>query len=136
MTRHEMGHFNERAIGSRPFSLPKSVTISFCKTKSGRYRAHALDFDLVCTGTDRDETKRRIRLAVKTYIEYGLSNGWRNYILFPAPDECWQRLSSTETLIAIWDPIVIRDEQQDAQQRLLVYGAQRNENREAALQAV
>jgi hypothetical protein len=127
---------NQKALASRPFSLPTSVMVSFYKTKSGGYRAHALDFDLVCSSKDAAEAKRKIRLAIKTYIEYGLSKGWESYIIFPAPAECWQRLSPG-TPVTVWEPIrVVVDPQGLREQDLPVFVTPHDEDRHAAREAV
>jgi hypothetical protein len=68
--------------------------------------AHALDFDLVCTANTSSEAENNLRLSVKTYIEYGLNNGWDEDIMFPAPKEFWDKISK-DTPVRIGEPIQI-----------------------------
>ena len=72
--------------------------------------AHALDFDLACVAPSEQEADRKIRLAVKTYIEFGLSSGWADEILFPAPEEYWDKLR--DATITLGEPIRIVDTRQ------------------------
>jgi hypothetical protein len=102
----------------RPFELPMSVTVGFCRDeKRGKVSAHALDFDLVCVADNEDEATRKIRLAVKTYVEFGLSNNWVDDILFPAPVDYWDKLSGQQITV-MSDPILIMA------RRMLVYRAE------------
>jgi hypothetical protein len=72
-----------------PFQLPTTVTIIFHPEKDGRVSAHALDFDIVATGENREDADSKICLAVRSYIEFGFLNGWAEDIRYPAPDEYW-----------------------------------------------
>jgi hypothetical protein len=91
----------------RAFQLPMTTTISVGQ-RDGRFIAHALDFDIVCTGETEDDATDKLALSIKTYIEYGLSKGWSGDILFPAPTECWDRLSP-DTPVKLMPPIFIDD---------------------------
>jgi len=73
----------------RPFALPTTVTIIFHPEPSGGITAHALEFDLASTGTDRDDADRKVSLAIQSYIEFGLLNGWAEDIRYPAPEKFW-----------------------------------------------
>ena len=63
--------------------------ISLCYTSNSKMVAHSLDFDLLCVGSTRDEAIARLRLAIKTYVEYGLANGLAANIRRPAPTKYW-----------------------------------------------
>lgn len=91
----------------QPFQLPMTA---FTVTNVGPEGvvAHALDFDLVAVAGTREMATKKLRLAVKTYIEIGLSNGWVDDILFRAPDEFWQTLTP-DCPVSIGEPILIDD---------------------------
>ena len=65
------------------------MTIRFYDEPSGGITAHALDFDLAATGVDRSEALEKIRLSIRSYIEFGFSSGWAEDIRYPAPDRFW-----------------------------------------------
>jgi len=90
----------------RQFNLPATVTFIFSKDGE-KTVAHALDFDLVSVADTEEEAKRKIRLAVETYVEYGLSKNWVDEILFLAPDEYWDKLENAT--IRIMEPIEVAD---------------------------
>jgi hypothetical protein len=73
----------------KPFELPTSVTIRFYKEPDGQLTAHALDFDLTATAKDRTNALRKIRLSIRSYVEFGFLNGWAEDIRYPAPDRFW-----------------------------------------------
>jgi hypothetical protein len=73
----------------KPFDLPTSVTIRFYREPDGQVTAHALDFDLAATGKDRASALKKIRLSVRSYIEFGFLNGWAKDIRYAAPDKFW-----------------------------------------------
>jgi hypothetical protein len=73
----------------QPFQLPSTVTIVFRAEKDGRVSAHALDFDIVFTDGNREEAMKKVRLAVRSYVETGLLHDWTEDIRFPAPEEFW-----------------------------------------------
>ena len=101
----------------RPFELPMSITVGVCRDdKTGKTSAHALDFDLVCVADNQEEATRKIWLAVKSYVEFGLSNNWADDILFPAPTEYWDKLIGQQITVMA-DPILIMA------RRMLVYRA-------------
>lgn len=114
----------------RMFQLPMMATFSV-RQEIGKWVAHALDFDIVCVAQSEETALENLRLAAKTYIEYGLSNGWREDIPFPAPTEFWDRISP-ETPVSLMPPILIDD------QRLLIARARpmtANETRPVACEA-
>lgn len=101
----------------KPFELPMALTIGFRREKeTGKVVAHSLDFDLVCVGNSDKEAVQKIRLAVKTYVEFGLSNDWAEEILFPAPTEYWDQLRDANITV-MGDPINVMA------RRMLVYRA-------------
>ncbi len=72
----------------------------------GKCVAHSLDFDIVCVAAGEHEAWERLRLAIKTYVEFGISNGWQDSIIFPAPQECWDQLTP-DTPLQLGPPITI-----------------------------
>ena len=78
----------------RPFQLPTSTfTTNYQDPQTQKHVAHSLDFDLVCMGNTDEQAAENLRLAIKTYIEFGLSQGWNEEIHFRAPQEFWDRLT-------------------------------------------
>ena len=88
----------------KPFNLPMMLTNVM--KRDGKYVAHSLDFDIVCVADEEGEAWGKLRLAIKTYVEFGISNGWQDSIIFPAPQEFWDRLTP-ETPLQLGPPIVI-----------------------------
>jgi len=72
---------------SRPFRLPMTLGHIVTQTSSTRFVAHSLDFDLVEIGATEEEAWGNLMLAVKTYVEFGLSKGWDDYVIQPAPEQ-------------------------------------------------
>lgn len=72
------------------FSLPFSTMFTWRKASEDRFVAHALDFDLVCVAPTREQALERLSQTTKTYIEFGYSQGWTQFIKFPAPNEFWE----------------------------------------------
>ncbi len=102
------------------FRLPQTVT--FCvseRTDDGKWVAHALDFDLVAVSNTRAKAVDRPRLAVKVYVEYGLTNNWIEDIVFPAPEECFTRLQGKTA--EILSPIEIEDARMSVHEALLTH---------------
>src|SRR5437870_2275755 len=93
------------------FKLPMvaALNISQQPNASSRFIAHALDFDLVCSASTKERALEKIRLAVKTYIEYGLSKNWAEDIHFPAPADFWEKFQSAGT-VELLPPILIEDD--------------------------
>jgi hypothetical protein len=88
----------------KPFELPTSVTIRFHPEPDGQITAHALDFDLASTAKTRPQAIKKIRLSIRSYVEFGFLNGWAEDIRYPAPDKFWPpEGTSFETL----EPITI-----------------------------
>ena len=83
--------------------------VTYTRAKDGKFVAHSLDFDLVAVGDDDTQALKRLRTAVKTYIEYGLSNNWPEDIFFPAPKEYWDRFDQA-TALQRMDPIGVIDD--------------------------
>lgn len=90
----------------RSFNLPMMLT--FLESKNGHHAVHSLDFDLVSVADSEDEAWSKLRLAVKTYVEFGLSNGWKDHIVFPAPKELWDKITP-EVSSRILEPITLGD---------------------------
>jgi hypothetical protein len=90
--------------GNNPFSLPMSVTFG-THEREGKWIAHSLEFDLAASGTSKQEALDKLRLSVKTYVEYGLSKKWDDAIIFPAPDMFWERLN--DDVVQLMKPIHI-----------------------------
>jgi hypothetical protein len=93
----------------RPFQLP--VSLSFCSYRdpeTGKFVFHAMDVDLVSVADTEQEAMRKIRLAVKNYIEFGLSNNWVEDIIYPAPKEYWDVLAEA-TEVGMMEPIQVMD---------------------------
>lgn len=83
--------------GKKSFNLPMMLT-HLMTIHSGKCVAHSLDFDIVCVADKEEAAWEKLRLAVKTYVEFGISNGWQDFILFPAPQEEWDKLTPDLTL--------------------------------------
>jgi hypothetical protein len=75
------------------FELPMTATVTLCQDPAGNTVAHALDFDLVAVSDTVEKAVEKLCLAVKIYIEYGLSNGWTDDIVFKAPPRFWEAIS-------------------------------------------
>jgi hypothetical protein len=94
----------------RAFRLPLMAAFMTCKrAKDGKTVAHSLDFDLVTVADDEARAFQKLRLAVKTYIEYGLSNNWVEDIVFPAPRDYWEYFSAAKSIQSM-EPIQIEDD--------------------------
>jgi predicted RNase H-like HicB family nuclease len=74
----------------------------------GKFVAHSLDFDLVSVAGTEEEAFRKLRIAVKTYVEHGLSNNWADDIHFPAPTEYWDKFQYSKSMTTM-DPIRVED---------------------------
>ena len=92
----------------KTFELPMMSVIRFSRDGEG-FVAHALDFDLVAVGRNEEEATKKIRWAIKAYIEYGLKNYWEDHIIFRAPEETVNELSPGETTLKLLEPLMILD---------------------------
>jgi hypothetical protein len=88
------------------FSLPMMLT--FLESENEHHVVHSLDFDIVSVADTEDDVWAKLRLAVKTYVEFGLSNGWKDHIMFPAPQEFWDKITPDMTT-RIMEPITLGD---------------------------
>ncbi len=88
----------------KPFTLP--MVLTNLMIHNGKHVAHSLDFDIVCVAENEDEAWEKLSLAIKTYVEFGISNGWQDSIIFPAPQEFWDKLTP-DTPLKIGPPILI-----------------------------
>jgi hypothetical protein len=88
----------------KPFNLPMMLT--FLESKNGHHVVHSLDFDIVSVGNTEHEAWDKARLAVKTYVEFGLSKGWSEHIAFSAPQEYWDKITP-DVNSRIAEPIMI-----------------------------
>lgn len=93
----------------KAFRLPMTAAFVSYRRTDGKTVAHSLDFDLVAVAESEVQAFNRLRIAVKTYIEYGLSNNWTEDIFFPAPTECWEKFGATAS-IQTMPPIEIEDD--------------------------
>lgn len=93
----------------RPFRIPMTAAIVAGKRADGKVVAHSLDFDLVAVADDEANAFKKLRLAIKTYVEYGLSNDWLDDIAFPAPQECWERFRNAGSIESM-EPIKVDDD--------------------------
>ena len=92
----------------RHFHLP--MTLTHLLTVNGKAVAHSLDFDLVAVAATEGEASEKLRVAVKTYVEFGLGKGWDDYILSPAPKKYRAKLTE-DTPVRIGPPIEIATQQ-------------------------
>jgi len=73
------------------FSLPTTITILSGEI-AGKHIMHCLDFDLVEMAESDDEAWSRLACTVRTYVEFGLSKGWKESIRHRAPQRFWDVL--------------------------------------------
>ena len=97
-----------KRVRTRAFRIPMTGAFLSCQREDGKVVVHSLDFDIVAVSADEATALKKIRLAVKTYIEYGLSNNWTEDILFPAPAEHWDRFMNAPK--STLPPIDIEDD--------------------------
>src|SRR5690348_8914510 len=90
---------------NKKFRLPTTIT-NFIQS-NGHCVAHNLDFDLVSVARTEQEAKDKLNLAIKTYVEFGLSKGWDDYIYFAAPESVRAELKNPETRLEIAPPLEI-----------------------------
>jgi hypothetical protein len=90
-----------------PFSLPMTA-VFLVKKYNDKAVAHALDFDLVTVASTEEEAMRKMRIAVKHHVEFGLKNNFNLDILQSAPEEAWSALTPDATL-SIGEPIEVCD---------------------------
>ena len=91
----------------KPFNLPMMLTNLV--VRDGKHIAHSLDFDIVCVADSDQAAWDKLCLAIKTYVEFGLSKGWQDFIMFSAPQECWDRITP-DTPLQLRPPITIAGE--------------------------
>jgi len=91
----------------RKMEFPMTMFVTTCE-EDHDYVAHALDFDIVSVAATEDEAMEKVRLAVKTYIEYGLNNNLDADILYPAPTKFWDKISQ-DTPVKMMEPITVLD---------------------------
>jgi hypothetical protein len=91
-----------------PFPARMTATFSVHQRPDAKFVAHSLDFDIVCVDDSEAGALDDLRLAVKTYVEFGLANGWAEDVIFPAPDEYWERLDD-KVGAKLMSPIVVDD---------------------------
>lgn len=90
----------------RSFNLPMMLT--FLESENGDHVVHSLDFDIVAVAENESDAWSKLRLAVKTYVDFGLSSGWKDHIVSPAPQEFWDKITPDMTT-RIMDPITLGD---------------------------
>ena len=91
----------------RPLELPMMMFVTTCQNEEG-FVAHALDFDIVSVAASENEAMEKVRLAVKTYIEYGVNNNFSADVVYHAPQEFWDKISP-DTPIKMLEPIIVMD---------------------------
>jgi len=113
------------------FRIPMTGAFVTRTKPDGKVVAHSLDFDLVAVGEDEERAFKKLRLALKTYLEYGISKDWTDDISFPAPPEYWEPFLKATSMRSM-DPIEI-----DADRQMIVVHATMmfDEHRQAACQA-
>src|SRR5258707_7368738 len=79
----------------RSLNLPMMLT--FLESKNGHHAVHSLVFDIVSVADSEEVAWNKLRLAVKTYVEFELSQGWKNHIVFNAPQECCDKITPEPT---------------------------------------
>lgn len=84
--------------------------LTFLESQNGHHAVHSLDFDIVSVADSEEAAWNKLRLAVKTYVEFGLSKGWKKYIVFNAPQECWDKITP-ELTSRILEPITLGDKE-------------------------
>lgn len=94
----------------RKFQLPMTLTNLICPRKDGKVVARSLDFHLASVGGNEEEATRKLRIQIKEYVEFGLSKGWEDYILFSAPDK-YAKLLTPDTLVKYGPPIDIASDE-------------------------
>ncbi len=116
----------------KAFKIPMTgAFVSHRRESDGQTVVHALDFDLVAVDPDCETAFQKIRLAVKTYVEYGVSNNWVDDICFPAPVGYWEPFRKASSMNSM-APISIEDDRQ----MIVVHAAiSPNEYRQVACQA-
>ena len=82
------------------------MMLTHLTSQNGKYVVHSLDFDIVSVADNEREAWEKHTLAIKTYVEFGISNGWQEYIIFPAPQELWDKITP-DTPTQIRPPIMI-----------------------------
>ena len=75
------------------FQLPMTAAVLLYKDKE-TFVAHALEFDICAVENSEKEAVDKLKRCMKRHIEFALGNGWRDSILFPAPDEFWKMAMS------------------------------------------
>ena len=94
----------------RASGLPMTAAFVSGKREDGKVVAYSLDFDLVAVADDKENAFRKLRLAVKTYVEYGLNNNWMADIQFAAPPELWDAFAESKSVGVSGPPIEIEDD--------------------------
>jgi len=87
--------------------FPMTMFVTVCKEDEG-FAAHALDFDIVSVAASEEEAVTKMRVAVTHYIEYGLNNNLDAEILYPAPEEFWNKIPK-DAPIKMMEPITVKD---------------------------
>jgi hypothetical protein len=99
-----------RIPARKPFNLP--MTCSVLISGTGPFVARALEFDIAAEAQTQRQATEKLAIALKTYITYGIANGWTEDILFDAPREYWSLLEHSEGQGAL-EPLNILDHVSD-----------------------
>lgn len=86
--------------------FPMTMFVTVCKEDEG-FAAHALDFDIVSVAASEEEAVAKLRAAVTHYIEFGLNNNLDAEILYPAPEEFWNKIPK-DAPIKMMEPITVK----------------------------
>jgi hypothetical protein len=89
------------------------MTLTNLMSCNGACVAHSLDFDIVAVDATEEAAWNKLSLAVKTYVEFGLSQGWSEFIMHEAPQEFWDELTPS-TPVKIMPPLEIADGERKA----------------------
>lgn len=93
----------------KKFRLPTTIT-NLIQKGDECCTAHSLDFDIVAVAPSESEAWDKLQLCIKTYVEFGLSRGWEDYIYFPAPEAVRAELKKADTQLEVRPPLQIAND--------------------------
>ena len=87
--------------------------------------AHCLDLDLVATGKNQEQAKRRLIAIVKAQLEFALARADYEVLCSPAPDKYWKVLAKSkymgETIVPITIPDIVPMEHRESNLPMLEF---------------
>jgi hypothetical protein len=92
------------------------------KSETGRFKAHGLEFDIVCESTTVEAAINKLVIAVKAYVGYAITNGQLGNLVYPAPPEYWSQFDEFDEVRKIRSSPV-------AHNPVTLFWAMMNENR-------